>query len=130
MITLFLVCFFLFYLFRGGYAGASAKCYIVWRQSYRCSILSNKGFQLQVFAKCYSGRGFSKNALFLLQVFNSSNLVSNCSEQNRLYEFQDNKCVLYKFTKVFFNQSKFSIVIICFLYCFVQCFDSKPLGNR
>ena len=35
----------------------------------------------------------------------------NGTEQNRLSEFQDNKCVLYKFTKVFFNQSKFSIVI-------------------
>ena len=28
----------------------------------------------------------------------------NSFEQNRLSEFQDNKCVLYKFTKVFFNQ--------------------------
>ena len=64
MITLFLVCFYLFYLFRGGCVGASAKCYIVWRRVIVAISFLIKAFNCKFLLSAIRSAGSVKTLFF------------------------------------------------------------------
>ena len=74
-----------------------------------------KAFNCKFLLSAIRSAGSVKTLFFCYKFFNSSNMESNWTVLSTIVclNFKIIKCVLYEFIKVFFNQSKFSIVIEC-----------------